>query len=77
MGLTRRVGHALLALFSEISEGEEKNSTLPRNGQGFLQLDPLRLLSSTPCRGHAVHLSCLRCVGSTKNSLFTLIDVAG
>jgi hypothetical protein len=26
----------VLVLFSEISEGEEKNSTLPRNGQGFL-----------------------------------------
>jgi hypothetical protein len=26
----------VLVLFSEISEGEEKNSTLPGNGQGFL-----------------------------------------
>jgi hypothetical protein len=26
----------VLVLFSEPSEGEEKNSTLPRNGQGFL-----------------------------------------
>jgi hypothetical protein len=37
---------ALLALFSEISEGEE-NSTLPRNGQGFLHLIRHPALSAT------------------------------
>jgi hypothetical protein len=35
MDLTQAQLHALLAAFSEQSEGEEKNSTLPRNGQGF------------------------------------------
>ena len=35
MDLTQARLHALLAAFSEPSEGEEKNSTLPCNGQGF------------------------------------------
>jgi hypothetical protein len=34
LNLTHARRHALLAAFSEPSEGEE-NSTLPRNGQGF------------------------------------------
>jgi hypothetical protein len=55
--LTQGQLHALLAAFSEQSEGEEKNSTLPRNGQGFLVAHSLR--SSNSINGLIGNSSCV------------------